>query len=178
MLSKLGDDPKWGGEYLIDISTPSKRRRAATWIEQMLDGCVAGGFEAVEFDNLDSWTRFDGTPLARRVPFGRREAIRFATLLTERAHALGLAVAQKNTTEIGPRQARAIGFDFAIAEQCARYDECGSYLRSYDDHVIAIEYRRRYFDRACAEIGTRVSVVLRDRLLRRPGARGYRYDAC
>ena len=63
----------------------------------MIDGCAEQGYEAVEYDNLDSWTRFDGTPLARRVPFGKRQALAYATLLPSQAHALGLAVGQKNT---------------------------------------------------------------------------------
>ncbi len=36
VLSGLADDPKWTGEYLIDISTPEKRRSAAGWVEQMV----------------------------------------------------------------------------------------------------------------------------------------------
>ncbi len=38
----------------------------------MIDGCARKGFDAVEFDNLDSWTRFDGTPLAKRCPSASR----------------------------------------------------------------------------------------------------------
>ena len=30
VLSELGDDPHWGGEYLVDIRSAAKRRRAAT----------------------------------------------------------------------------------------------------------------------------------------------------
>ena len=178
VLSRLGDDPDWGGEYLVDISTRRKRGRAADWVEQMLEGCAARGFAAVELDNLDSWTRFDGTPLARRVPFGERQAVRFARALTRRAHRLDLAVAQKNATEIGRRQARRIGFDFAIAEDCARYGECRRYRRIHGDRVIAIEYRRRLFRRACRQVGDRLSVVLRDRRVSRPGSPSYRYDSC
>ena len=29
VLRELGDDPNWGGEYLLDISTRAKRRRIA-----------------------------------------------------------------------------------------------------------------------------------------------------
>jgi hypothetical protein len=44
----------------------------------MVDACAAKGFQAVEFDNLDSWTRFDGTDLEGQVPFGRDEAVAYA----------------------------------------------------------------------------------------------------
>jgi hypothetical protein len=48
----------------------------------------------------------------------------------------------------------------------------------HGDNVIAIEYRRKDFARACAAVGDRVSVVLRDLLVRKPGTRKYVYDAC
>jgi hypothetical protein len=68
VLEKLGDDPVWGGEYLIDISTAEKRHRAAQWIQPMIERCAAKGYRAVEYDNLDSWTRMDGTPSGWRWP--------------------------------------------------------------------------------------------------------------
>jgi hypothetical protein len=178
VLKRLGDDPHWGGEYLIDVSTRKKRRRAADWVEQMIEGCQSKGFDGVEYDNLDSWTRFDGTPLAHRVPFGKPQALAFARILVARAHALGLAVAQKNTADVTVAQAQRAGFDFAIAEECARYHECGRYRRVYGNHVIVIEYRRRDFRRACETVGQELSVVLRDRLVRRPSSPHYIYDAC
>jgi hypothetical protein len=179
VLTRLGDDPKWGGEYLVDLSSAAKRARAAAWVQPMIEACAEKGFDAVEYDNLDSWTRFDGTPVADRVPFGKREAIAYAERLTDRAHALGLAVAQKNTLDLSRRESRRrIGFDFAIAEQCGRYAECEEYRARFGDRVIAIEYRRRDFRRACRAVGPRVSVVLRDRGVSTPRSRAYRYAAC
>ncbi len=61
VLSSLADDPNWGGEFLVGISTAAKRRRAADWLQPMIETCKRKGFDAVEYDNLDSWTRFDGT---------------------------------------------------------------------------------------------------------------------
>jgi hypothetical protein len=178
VLRKLGDDPKWGGEYLVDLSTAKRRRVAAAWVAPMVETCAQKGFEGVEYDNLDSWTRFDGTPLARRVPFGKREALAYAELLADHAHGAGLAVGQKNTPELSRAQAARAGFDFAIAEECGRYRECGRYTRLHDDHVIAIEYRRQDFRRACAAVGEAISVVLRDRLVTKPGSPAYVYDSC
>jgi hypothetical protein len=179
VLSGLGDDPHWGGEYLVDIRDAGRRRRAADWLQPMIETCARKGYDAVEYDNLDSWTRFDGTPREGDVPFGKAQAIAFAELLADRAHALGLAVAQKNTVELTRAQARGrIGFDFAIAEECGRYRECRRYRRVYGDRVIAIEYRRRDFARTCRSVGRRLGVVLRDRNVTAPGSRTYRYDAC
>lgn len=178
VLKRLGDDPHWGGEYLIDIATKRKRLRAAAWVEQMIDGCADGGFEAVELDNLDSWTRFNGTPLQRKVPFDKTDALAYAKLLARYSHASDLAVAQKNAAGITRSEARRAGFDFAIAEECGRWRECNRYRRVHGDEVLAIEYRRRDFRRACESIGDRVSVVLRDRQVSTPARAGYRYDAC
>ena len=129
-------------------------------------GCAADGFDAVEFDNLDSWTRFAGAP------FGRADAVAYARRLVRRAHRAGLAAAQKNTVELdGPR----IGFDFAVAEECGRWRECGRYKRMYGDHVLAIEYRRRDMARTCRVFG---SVVLRDVDVSTPASPGYRFGTC
>jgi hypothetical protein len=179
VLEELGDDPNWGGEYLVDLSSADKRTRAAEWVQPMIQTCAAKGFKAVEYDNLDSWTRFDGTPAARRVPFGKRHAIAYAELLTDQAHALGLAVAQKNTLALKRRQARTrIGFDFAIAELCGRYSECQAYRALFRNRVIAVEYRQRDFRRACKAVGNTISVVLRDRNVTTPDSPSYRYAAC
>ncbi|HEX2414523.1 MAG TPA: endo alpha-1,4 polygalactosaminidase [Thermoleophilaceae bacterium] len=104
VLRQPGDDPNWGGEYLVDISKRSKRRRAARHVQPMIETCARKGFRAVEFDNLDSWTRFDATPRAGEVPFEKPQAIAYAALLADRAHALGLAVAQKNTPGLTRRE--------------------------------------------------------------------------
>jgi hypothetical protein len=179
VLRDLGDDPNWGGEYLVDISIPARRRRAARHVQPMIETCARMGFEAVEYDNLDSWTRFDGTPRAGDVPFGKRQAIAYASLLAGRAHALGLAVGQKNTPQLTRRQSRRrIGFDFAIAEECGRFAECRRYQALFGSRVLAIEYRRRDFRRACRSVGASVPVVLRDRAVSRPGSAGYVYAAC
>lgn len=178
VLSKLGEDPKWGGEYLVDIRSKRKRERAARWVQPMLEACAAKGYEAVEFDNLDSWTRFNGTPLAKRVPFGKRQALAYAAKLARRSHALGLAVGQKNTPQLKRRQVRRAGFDFAVAEECARYRECGAYRKLHGNRVIAIEYRRKDFRRACRELSDRLSIVLRDRMVSTPGKRRYVFASC
>ncbi len=178
VLKRLGDDPRWGGEYLVDLGTQAKRKRAARWVSQMVGGCADAGFDAVEFDNLDSWTRFRGTPLAGRVPFGRREALDYAGRLADRAHRLDLAVGQKNTAGITRAESSRVGFDFAIAEECGRWRECGRYRRVYGGEVVAIEYRRRDFRRSCRAVGDEIAIVLRDRLVSTPAKRRYVFDAC
>ena len=169
VLSKLGDDPNWGGEYLVDIRNASKRERAADWVGQMIEGCADKGFEAVEFDNLDSWTRFDGTPLAKKVPVRQARGARLREAARRRAHALGLAVGQKNTADVTRGQAAPRRLRLRDRRGVRPLRECDRYRSVYGDRVIEIEYRRKDFDRPAATVGDEISIVLRDRLVSTPG---------
>ena len=172
------EDPNFPGEYLIDISTTAKQRTAASFLTAQIDSCATKGFLAVEFDNLDSWTRLDGTPRAAQVPFGINQAVDFAHQLVAIAHDRGLAAGQKNTPQLGAARAYEIGFDFAVSEECARFDECDLYRAVYQDRLIDIEYDLPSFRIACAEIGASVSVVFRDRAVSPPGTPGYEDANC
>lgn len=178
VLTDLGDDPNWGGEYLIDISTNAKRTAALAWLRPMVETCATKGYDAVEYDNLDSWTRFDGTPLEGDVPFGRGDAIAFATGLSDLAHEFDMLSAQKNTSDLTAGEVASIGFDFAVVEECGRYDECDVFAAVYGDDFVVIEYRDQDFAEACSVVGADVSVVRRDRNVRPPTANAYRYDEC
>nr|WP_245856990.1 endo alpha-1,4 polygalactosaminidase [Actinoalloteichus hoggarensis] len=87
----------------MDVSTPEKRADAVEHPRPVIETCTTKGFSAVEYDNPDSWIRFDGTPLEGQVPFDEEEAVAFATLLTEVAHSLDLASAQKTPSSCPPR---------------------------------------------------------------------------
>jgi Glycoside-hydrolase family GH114 len=145
-------DEAWG-EKLLDIRTRAKRRALARIVGRWIDGCAAAGYDAVEFDNLDSYSRSDGL-------IKRRHTKKYAARLVRRAHRAGLAVGQKNRAGWNGRK---VGFDFAIAEECGRWSECGRYVRDYGRRVLVIEYRRRDFVATCAGFGDRLGVVLRDR---------------
>lgn len=153
-------DEAWG-ERLFDIRTPRKRTRLARIVGRWIDRCARDGFDAVEFDNLDSFSRSRGL-------VEPRHAKRFARKLVRRAHAAGLAAAQKNWA--GLRGDR-IGFDFAVAEECGRYDECGRYVATYGRRVLVVEYRRKDLRRTCRAYGDELAVVLRDRALKPNGRR-------
>lgn len=148
-------DEDWG-EPLLDISGRAEREALLDIVGAWVDGCADAGFDAVEPDNLDSYARSDGLLTAR-------DAEAFATLLAERAHQQGLAVAQKNTSDLLGGPAARIGFDFAVVEECARYQECPAFAQEYDDRVFDIEYRAADFDAACRSLGGELSITLRDR---------------
>jgi hypothetical protein len=162
-------DRDWD-EAVLDISTAARRARLAEVVGEWIDGCAAAGFQAVEADNLDSNERSEGLLTAG-------DNVAFGKLLATRAHAAGLAIGQKNAAGLA-RQGRDVGFDFAVAEECGQYDECGAYADAYDDRVLVIEYRPDGLAAACAEWGDRLSVVLRDLDVAREGDSGYRRRTC
>jgi hypothetical protein len=129
----------------------------------------------VEPDNLDSWTR-RGVHGA----ITRADNLAYARLLIVRAHHLGLAIAQKNAVEVAA-QGHRLGFDFAIAEECAVWHECGGYTRAYGRHVIEVEYRDQAssaYSRACRLRSGKISIIRRDRDVVPRGSAGYYYRHC
>lgn len=161
-------DADWD-EMLIDVGTPEKRAAVAAIVGGWIDGCADAGFDAIEIDNLDSFSRSGGR-------LDEDDAVAAMRLFADRAHARGLAIAQKNSAELVPRRAE-MGTDFVVAEECNRYSECDVYTAAYGDHVLVIEYRRADFDAGCAAFPG-LSIVLRDRDLVTPSQPGYVYDGC
>ncbi|WP_238010829.1 endo alpha-1,4 polygalactosaminidase [Dactylosporangium sp. AC04546] len=121
----------WPGEKWLDV-------RRWDVLEPLLSArfktCRDKGFDAVEPDNVDGYSNSSGFPLtaADQLTFNRRVA--------DLAHRHGLAVGLKNDVE----QARELApaFDFAVNEECARYDECDT-LKVFVDAgkpVFHVEY--------------------------------------
>ncbi|UKY47661.1 endo alpha-1,4 polygalactosaminidase [Streptomyces inhibens] len=162
-------DQDWD-EPLLDISTAAKRAALMDIIGPWIDGCAKAGYDAVEPDNLDSYERSHGRLTAQH-------AAAFAELLTRRAHQRQLAVAQKNTTDLLPRR-HSIGFDFAVVEECAHYQECGDFADAYANRVFVIEYEKKDFAAACRAWGKRLSLTLRDRDVRPAGSAGHVDQRC
>ncbi|KAB1140360.1 endo alpha-1,4 polygalactosaminidase [Streptomyces luteolifulvus] len=157
-------DEDWD-EPLLDIGTPAKRERVAARINRWIDGCAAKGFDAVEPDNYDSYTRSRNLLTAN-------DATAFITLLAQHAHARHLAIAQKNTLELAGLRKRA-GLDFAVVEECGAYDECGAYAKAFDDRVVVVEYTDEGLRKARAGFGDRLSIVRRDLQVSTPDSDGY-----
>ena len=154
-------DSAWG-EWLLDIRTPARRQALARIVGRWTQRCADDGYDAVEYDNLDSFSRSRGL-------ISRRHAKAFARLLVRRAHDAGLPAGQKNWAGWDGSHL----FDFAVAEECGRWRECGRYAASYDDHVLAVEYRRRDFRRTCHQHAADWPVVLRNLALSPGGVHGW-----
>jgi hypothetical protein len=167
-------DPDWPDEALLDTSTPERRDRIAATVVPWIEGCADDGFDAVEFDNLDSYSRSGGA-------LSLDDNLALATLFVEAAHTAGLAAGQKNAAEDAAVLHGQAGFDFAVTEECAVYAECGAYTAVYGDRVIDIEYADelpRPFTEMCADDDSPRSMVLRDRDLVTPSDDGYVFETC
>ncbi|GGN63100.1 hypothetical protein GCM10011579_031000 [Streptomyces albiflavescens] len=157
-------DRDWG-EALLDIGAPAKRKRVAEQVNRWIDGCADKGFDAVEADNYDSYTR-------SRHLLTADDATAFITLLSSHAHARHLAIGQKNTVELAGLRART-GLDFAVAEECGEYDECGTYAKAFHDRVVVVEYTDSGLRKARSGFGGRLSIVRRDVTVSTPGSADY-----
>lgn len=168
-------DPAWPDEYLLDISTPALRTGNLGLVLPALKRCAERGFDAVEFDNLDSYSRSGGR-------LSLDDAAAYAALLVKAARDLGLPAGQKNTAELGSRGRDEIGFAFAVSESCHRYGECAAYTDVYGaSQVLGIEYAEETggrFDDACRDPDRPGSLILRDRLLAPAGREGHVFEAC
>lgn len=168
-------DPNWPDEAIADTSTTQKREEflalTVPWIEQ----CATDGYQGVEFDNLDSYTRSFGL-----LSFESNLAL--AQGLVEAAHANGLTAGQKNTAEYSEALHESAGFDFALTESCAYYGECGDYVAVYGSYVLDVEYSDEMtteeFQTLCEDPDSPNGMVLRDRDLAEPGDPAYVFATC
>jgi Glycoside-hydrolase family GH114 len=161
-------DADWN-EMLLDTSTAQKRQGLADIVGGWIKGCATDGFDAVEIDNLDSYSR-SGARLTQA------NNVAFMKLISDVGHKAGLAMGQKNSTELlGDRS--AMGTDFAVAEECNRYSECGDYQAVYGDLVFIIEYRDQDFTAGCKDFPG-LSIVRRDVNVSTPGSASYVYKGC
>lgn len=162
-------DPDWPDEALLDTGSEDSRQRIADRLAPLIAGCAEAGFDAVEFDNLDSYTRSGGR-------LTLEDNLALARLLSTEAHGRGLAVAQKNTPEAV--DAASGVFDFAIAEDCGAFDECAAYTQPYDV-VLDVEYASSdEFAGLCAAGAVPSTVIRRDLGLVPASADGYVFERC
>lgn len=111
-----GKVDKWAGERYLDVRDPTVR---ALMVER-LAMAKSKNCDGVEPDNVDTYT-------ARRSGFPLRatDQIAYNTWTADQAHSQGLLVALKNDTA----QVKQLvsHYDFAIEEECLRYNECSQY---------------------------------------------------
>jgi hypothetical protein len=161
-------DEDWG-EPLLDIRG-AKAARVAAKVNGWIDGCATKGYQAIEPDNYDSYERSKSL-------ITTTQARTYLKLLADHAHTKSLAIAQKNTVDLAGYRT-SVGLDFAVAEECGQYDECGDYVAAFGNNVIVIEYTNAGRTKACSGFGTRLSIVQRDVDVSVPGDSHYVRKTC
>jgi hypothetical protein len=130
----------WKGESWLDISNWAVLGPIMTARMQM---CRNKGFDAVEPDNVDGFQNSTGFPLTGD------QQIAYNTNIATTAHTLGLSVALKN--DVDQLAQLAPLFDFALNEECARYNECAGYsaFTSVGKAVWNVEYQSSKYPAFC-----------------------------
>ncbi|KAF7303624.1 Glyco-hydro-114 domain-containing protein [Mycena indigotica] len=98
-------DPDWD-EYIFNTSTVANRNALAAIVKPWIDECASKGFNAIEPDNLDTYTRFK--------QLSKADNVAFAKILSDYAHSKNLAFGQKNTAELKQADKTAGGFDVSV----------------------------------------------------------------
>jgi hypothetical protein len=111
-----GDVEGWPGERWLDVRNlgalePIMAARFAM--------CRGKGFDAVEPDNMDGFENNSGFPLTAQ------QQLAYDQWIAGKAHALGMAVLQKNDGEQTGQLVSS--FDGALDEQCNQYSECSNF---------------------------------------------------
>jgi hypothetical protein len=112
--SVLGNTiPGWPNERYVDI----RQLSVLSPIEgARFDTCKSKGFDAVDPDVLDAFTKPSGFPLTQQ------DQINFNNMIAGLAHARGLSIALKGDPELAVQEVST--FDFSIDEECYQWSEC------------------------------------------------------
>ncbi len=105
----------WPGEKWIDVRNTTVRQIMAA----RLDQAKSKGCDGVEPDNVDGYSNGNGLGLTKQ------DQISFNSYLADQAHARGLVIALKNSTDLV--DSLVSKFDFAVVEECFKYNECEAY---------------------------------------------------
>jgi len=109
----LGDSGGFDGERLLDVR---RLDVLAPIMEARFDVCRDKGFDGIEADLADGYTRDSGFPLTAD------DQLTYNRMLADLAHERGLSIGLKNDLD---QVADLVDhFDFAVNEQCFEYGEC------------------------------------------------------
>ena len=130
----------WAGEKWLDIRSQAVRDLMA----KRMDSFKAKGCDGLEPDNVDGYTNRPG------FPFTASDQISYNTFLADAGRQRGMLVALKNDTDQVKQLQPA--FDFAIVEECFKYNECSDYspFVQAGKAVLAAEYGT-YKSAACTK---------------------------
>ena len=115
-------DENWPDELTLDASSNQICARLTARIGASITHCAEAGFDAVEIDNLDSYT-------SSRGGLTENDAIALAGRYAVIVHIAGMLIGQKNAAELTTRGRDEVVF--VVVEARHRYDECDVYTRVY-----------------------------------------------
>lgn len=120
----------WPGEKWVDVRAPLVR----SIMVARLDLAKTKGCDAVEPDNVDGFDNVNGLGLTKA------DQIDYLNYLADQAHSRGLLIALKNSTALVSTLVNK--FDFAVVEECFRYNECSEYspFAAQNKAVLNAEY--------------------------------------
>lgn len=104
---------EWPGESFLDLR---RHDILIPLMERRFRRCKQLGFQAIEPDVIDSYQEQTGFAL------GASDAVAYVIALADMAHAMGLAIGQKNAPELVPKLEPHL--DFALFEECAELGFC------------------------------------------------------
>lgn len=104
------EDERW-----MDIRRISE---LAPLLELRMHMCMLKGFDAIEFDNMDSWYADNNTGLN----ITKADAVAFVMYLAREAHERGMSMALKSVVEMVPEVRHHV--DFSVVEECFENKEC------------------------------------------------------
>ncbi len=122
----------WPGEAWLDVR---QTNILIPIMQARLEKCVSGGFDGVEWDNVDGYSNRTGFPLTAA------DQTNYNARLANMTHSAGLTVALKNAVDLVPTLAPY--FDYAVNEECQTYKECGNYSSNFVQQgkaVFQVEY--------------------------------------
>ncbi|CAM3583206.1 endo alpha-1,4 polygalactosaminidase [Deinococcus frigens] len=148
---KLGVDPNWQDEAFVDVRDVFRPGSVlADILRKRLKLCRDRGFQAVEPDNLQNDENVPGGVITLQ------DQVDFSGWLADEAHALGLAIFQKNGPDkvlLRDRSGQRLAdkFDGILNESCHEFGECAplaEYVRR-GKPALNVEYRQKFLN--CAE---------------------------
>jgi len=126
-----GWDEKW-----LDINNPTLK----TIMEQRIALAKEKGCDGIEPDNIDGYTNDTGFNLTSD------DQLRYNKFLAQEAHKRDLSIGLKNN--LSQINELIKYFDFAINEQCYKYEECSLLLPFIEANkpVFQVEYNEKYIN--------------------------------
>ncbi len=121
----------WAGESWLDVSNPALQ----PVMKARLDLAAQKRCDGVEPDNVDGYQNDTGFALTAA------DQLAYNRFLATEAHARGLSVGLKN--DVDQLDDLVADFDWALNEECVKYDECDGYATSFiaaDKAVFHVEY--------------------------------------